>query len=206
MKKLKETLPTLFENDDDPRIDQYIDKIRDSLKTTNHLFLANTLFILVFIFSFHLFRKGYTQQFSVFGQNISSSPLIGKWGLVVPSILFMINSFFGYLRIYQKEAIEWLLARHRKKEYDAAVYKLTLPSNHILGLELMTLTEKNKLLFIPGFIIAFTTIFSPVCYIAYHYYILFRTDTPDWQTIAAALACLTCILFGLYTISKSQEI
>jgi hypothetical protein len=118
----------------------------------------------------------------------------------------MINSFLGYLRIYQKEAIEWLLIRHRKKEYDSGVYKLTLPSNHILGLELIIMTEKNKLLSIPGFIIAAVTIFSPLGYIGYHYTTLFNKYTLDWQTFTSALTCFTCILFGLYTISKSQEI
>ncbi len=206
MKKLKDTIPSLFEDNKDPRIDYYIDKIRDSYKTTNQLFLANTILILLLIISFHLLRNGYLNQVSIFGQNFQDSPLLRKWGLIIPSILFMVNCFMGYLRVYQKESIEWLLAKYRPKEYETGIYKLTFPSNFILGMELLYKSERKSLFFIPNLIVASVTTIGPVIYIFLFYYNLLKTEFYDVQIYLSGLICLTSILIGIYAIVASKKI
>ena len=130
----------------DPRIDYYIDKIRESYKSSNKLVLANDLFIFLFIISFHLYCNGYIQQFAILGQTIANSPIVKKWGLIIPSIVYMTNSSIKYLRVCQYNTIEYLFEKYRKKEFISGLYRLTLPSDYTLAINILLHSEKTSFL------------------------------------------------------------
>ncbi len=209
MKRLKETIPELFDKNENDRVDYYIDKIRDSYKTTNKLFISLILLQVFSITTYYLFIFKQIGTISIFGFETSDPEFVKTWFLIIPSTLFLINSYVGYLRVYQKESIEWLLCLYRNKEFKSNIFRLTFPANHILGMEILQL-QKSKLVkiinYIPSFIIAFISVLGPIMLTIIGYLEQFkRADNLLHLKISFAISFISYIL-GIFVIRQSQRI
>ncbi|MFB6320853.1 hypothetical protein [Saccharicrinis sp. FJH54] len=209
MKSLKYIIPSLFDEESLDRVDYYIEKINESLKTTNKLFVTNSSLILLSIVAYHLIITGNLSEINILGQKLINLDFIKTWFLLIPSLLICITSFIGYLRVYQKETIEWLLAKHRKKEFDSEIFRLTLPPSYILGLDLIRRQENSlikMITIIPTFIFGFITIIAPIIYINYNYIELLSNTAGNAQVLISYLISCILILCGMTVIFISQKI
>lgn len=209
MKNLRDIIPVLFDDSEIDRVDYHIDKIKESLSTTNRLFITYVSFLGLSIIAFHLYIYGYLYEINIFGQKLSQFILIKRWFLLIPSILFFLSSLLGYLRVYQMECIEWLIAKHRNKEFTSEIFRLALPSSYILGLDILRRQNDKwiKLIAsIPSIILAFGTIIIPILYVNCMYGRILKDLLFDYQTIVSCLISNLFIICGILIIRFSQRI
>ena len=209
MEKLKESVLSSFEDGDLDRVDKFIDSVRDSLKSTNSKFGALTFLLVISILSYHFYVNGQMTEMSAFGLRIKDIALIKKWFLIVPSLVFLAGASIGYLRVYQQECIEWLLATYRPKEYKSGIYRLTFPSNYILGLDVLRRQKTKMAKFIATLAsIPFITgsIIAPIWYIYWAYTKAFVELGADSSLIISASISGILLLGGLGVIRESQKI
>ncbi len=209
MSKIRESIKNGFENNEIERIDKNIDSIKVSLMESNQKFTRYTLLIFISLFSYQLVFMGELSEVSILGIKLSNKDAILKWFLIIPSILLLLQSLIGYLRVYQQESIEYLLAIHRNKEYLSGLYRVAYPANHILALDLMRRTKTNistKTLNILTNTMALFTISAPSIYIGVMYIQCFIVYGFEWQIIISSIISLTLIWQSGITISRSQEI
>lgn len=209
MEKLRESVLSSFEDGDLDRVDEYIKSIRDSLKSTNSKFVALELLLVLSILSYHLYINGQVSEVSVFGFRIRGVELIKKWFLTVPSLVFLISTSFGYLRVYQQESIEWLLAKYRPREFKSGIYRLTFPSNYVLGLDVLR-RQKRRMAKIIATLTSLPlfagSIILPIWYIYWAYKEVFLELGPDYGLIISASVSGILVLGGLGVIYESQKI
>jgi hypothetical protein len=209
MKPLKESIPNLFEETEIERVDYYIEKIRDSYKATNRLYIYYQVLQYTSIIAFYLYFYNKLNEISLLGIKITDSQIIEKWFLLVPSLFFLLSTYTGYLRVYQKEGIEWLLAKYRSKEYETKIHKLTFPSNHILGMELLH-NQQSKfiraVLYLPNTLIALISILGPIILIYFGYTKLASKYQADVHLIISSILSALMIITGKLIIQFSQRI
>lgn len=209
MKSLKDFIVTIFDESEIERVDYYIEKIRESLITTNKLFITYNALLVLSVICFYLFSSGFLKEIELFGQKISDFALIRRWFLIIPSALFCITSFIAYLRVYQKECIEWLIARHRNKEYKSDIFRLTLPSDFILGMDILRRQDNkwiNTITFIPILIIPLSIVMLPIIYVYLAYAQIFVDFPNDLQTILSFIISNIFIMSGLVVMGLTQKI
>ncbi|HET6556413.1 MAG TPA: hypothetical protein VFG54_03805 [Prolixibacteraceae bacterium] len=209
MKSLKEFIPTLFENSEIERVDYYIEKIKESLNTTNKLFITYIFLLGLSLICFYLLTNGYLSEIELYGQKISDLVLIKKWFLVIPSAIFFRSTLIGYLRIYQLEAIEWLIVKYRNKEYTSEIFRLALPASHILGMDLLRRQENKWLKVITKVLSLFMVIGAhslPVFYICFAYPPILRESNYDVQTFISFIISMAFIISGGIIVRLSQRI
>jgi len=209
MEKLRESVLSSFEDGDLDRVDEYIKSIRDSLKSTNSKFFALELLLILSIISYHLYIAGQASEVSAFGFRIRDVGLIKKWFLTMPSLVFLISTAFGYLRVYQQESIEWLLAKYRPREFRSGIYRLTFPSNYILGLDFLRRQKQRTakvIATLTSLPLMAGSIILPVWYICWAYKKVFLEFGPDYGLIISASISGIMILGGLAVICESQKI
>jgi hypothetical protein len=209
MKRLQETIPELFEEGENDRVDYYIDKIRDSYAVTNKLFISLIVLQAFSIITYYLFIFKKIDKVAIFGWETSDPEFVKTWFLIIPSILFLINSYVGYLRVYQKEGIEWLLCKYRNKEFKSNIFRLTFPANPILGMEILQLQE-SKLVriinYVPVFIIAFISILGPITLTFIAYRDQFEINETSLSLKISIVISFTCYLCGIFVMKQSQRI
>ncbi|EGQ8096961.1 hypothetical protein FG135_18665 [Vibrio cholerae] len=209
MSKIKESIETAFSDDDIERVDKNIESIKASLVTTNQQFSRYTLLMFMSLFSYHLVLIGQSQEITMLGLKLGSKDFIAKWFLIVPSILLLMQSLAGYLRVYQQESIEWLLAKYRKNEYESGLYRTAFPTSHILSLDLMKRLGTDispKFIDIPATIMAFATVWLPSWYIVGAYVYCIDVYRGDWQIIVSSVISLFIIWQKTLIVRRSQEI
>jgi uncharacterized membrane protein len=209
MKRLQETIPELFEEGEEERADYYIDKIRDSYATTNKLFMSLMFLQTLSLITYFLFIFKKIDKVSIFGLETSDPVFVKTWFLIIPSILFLINSYVGYLRVYQKEGIEWLLVKYRNKEFKSNIFRLTFPANHILGMEILQLQESKfiKIInYIPVLIIAFISVLGPITLTFIGYREQFESTELSLYLKLSIVISFTCYLCGIFVMKQSQKI
>ena len=209
MEKLKESVLSSFEDGDLDRVDEYIKSVRDSLKSTNSKFGALELLLVVSILSYHFYVNGQLIEVSAFGLKIRDVELIKKWFLIVPSLVFLIGTSIGYRRVYQQESIEWLLAKYRPKEFKSGIYRLTFPSNYILGLDILRRQKgrmAKSIATLTGLLLFTGSITAPIWYICWAYNKAFVELGPDHGLIISASISGILLLSGLGVIFESQKI
>jgi hypothetical protein len=209
MKRLQETIPSLFEEDENDRVDYYIDKIRDSYASTNKLFMALMALQALSIITYYLFIYKKIDKIAIFGMETSNIEFIKTWFLLIPSVLFLINSYVGYLRVYQKEGIEWLLCKYRNKEFKSNIHQLTFPSNYILGMEILQSQESRfvKIInYVPTFLIAFISTLGPIILTLIGYREQIETTEINFYLKISFTISSICYLFGIFVIKQSQRI
>lgn len=210
MENAKEIIISSFPEDVSlERIDKYIDQIKDSLKDTNKKFNNYTAYLIISIIFYHLYTFCGFNEINIIGIKLSNQVLVRKWLLVVPSILFTMQSSIGYLRVYQQESIEWLSAKYYYSEYKSGIYRLTFPSSFILGFDILRRQSSYKselIAFIPSLLFAYGSAVLPNCYIVWAYFIAFRDLGVDWQLLASSLLSFILIIHGFCIIFRSQKI
>jgi hypothetical protein len=209
MKRLQETIPYLFEENENDRVDYYIDKIRDSYTSTNKLFMSLMALQVFSIITYFLFIYKKIDKVAIFGLETSDIEFVKTWFLLIPSILFLINSYVGYLRVYQKEGIEWLLCKYRNKEYKSYIFRLTFPSNHILGMEILQSQESKfakAVNYIPTLLIAFISTLGPITLTFLGYREQFETTEITIYLKISFIISSICYLCGIFVIWRSQKI
>ena len=209
MSKIKESIESAFSGDDIERVDKNIESIKASLVSTNQHFSRYTLLLFVSLFSYHLVLIGQSEEITMLGLKLGSKDFIVKWFLIVPSILLLMQSLAGYLRVYQQESIEWLLAKYRKNEYDSGLYRTAFPTSHILSLDLMKRLETDiypKLIDLPATIIAFASVWLPSLYIIGAYVYCIDIYRGDWQIIVSLVISMLIIWQKTIIVRRSQEI
>ena len=209
MSKIRESIETAFSDDDLDRVDKNIDSIKASLITTNQQFSRYTLLLFLSLFSYHLVLIGQSSEISMLGLKLGSKDFIIKWFLIVPSILLLLQGITGYLRVYQQESIEWILAKYRKNEYDAGLYRTAFPSSHILSLDLMRRVGTGispKLINLPATIMAFFSVWLPSFYIVGAYIYGIGVYRGDWQIIISCIISILIIWQKTLIVRRSQEI
>ncbi|OEE95387.1 hypothetical protein A1QM_18005 [Vibrio genomosp. F10 str. 9ZC157] len=209
MSKIKGSIESAFSSDDLERVDKNIESIKASLVSTNQQFSRYTLLLFVSLLSYHLVLIGQSEEITMLGLKFGSKDFIVKWFLIVPSILLLMQSLAGYLRVYQQESIEWLLAKYRKNEYDSGLYRTAFPTSHILSLDLMKRlgTEVSpKLIDIPAIIMAFASVWLPSLYIIGAYVYCIDIYRGDWQIIVSLVISMFIIWQKSLIVRRSQEI
>ncbi|PMO23710.1 hypothetical protein BCT15_09380 [Vibrio splendidus] len=209
MSKIKGSIESAFSSDDLERVDKNIESIKASLVSTNQQFSRCTLLLFVSLLSYHLVLIGQSEEITMLGLKFGSKDFIVKWFLIVPSILLLMQSLAGYLRVYQQESIEWLLAKYRKNEYDSGLYRTAFPTSHILSLDLMKRlgTEVSpKLIDIPAIIMAFASVWLPSLYIIGAYVYCIDIYRGDWQIIVSLVISMFIIWQKSLIVRRSQEI
>jgi len=209
MEKLKESVLSSFEDGDLGRVDEYIKSIRCSLKYTNSKFVALEILLVLSIVSYHLYINGQVSEVSAFGFRIRDMELMKKWFLIVPSLVFLISTSFGYLRVYQQESIEWLLAKYRPKEFKSGIYRLTFPSNYVLGLDVLRRQKRKmakSITILTSLPLIVGSIILPIWYICWAYKEVFLKLGPDYSLVISASISGIMILGGLGVIYESQKI
>ena len=191
------------------RAQQYIDDIRFSLFETSKKFDRYTLLLILSIVTYHLALLNEATTFSFLNIKIQSVDIIQKWFLVVPSALLCLSCCIGYLRVYQQESIEWMLATFKQKEFKTDIFRLTYPGSHILGLDILghensllakAISKLTSLLFIAG------GITGPITYILWAYDQAFEKYGFSADLIGSSLISFIFILMGLSIIFYSQKI
>jgi len=209
MEKLRESVLSSFEDGDLDRVDKYVDMIRDSLKSTNSRFGSLTLLLIISIFSYHLYINGQLSEISAFGLKIKDTVLIKKWFLIVPSLIFLLTTSIGYLRVYQQESIEWLLAKYRPKEYKSGIYRLIFPSSYILGLDVLRRQKSiiaRSIATLAGTVLALGAVAAPIWYIYWAYNKAFMELGRDTGLIINCSVSGILLVCGLCIICQSQRI
>jgi hypothetical protein len=209
MSKIKESIESAFKENELDRVDKYIDDIRASLASTSQQFGRYTFLLFLSLFSYHLVLLGQSADISILGITLGSKSFIIKWFLILPSILLLLQATAGYLRVYQQESIEWLLAKYRNNEYESGLYRVAFPSSHILAVDLMrrlgTDISPTSLNFLTSIFVLFS-VWLPSFYIlgAYIYAILIYQG--DWQVIISFVISGIILMQKSLVVRRSQEI
>jgi hypothetical protein len=191
------------------RVDYYVEKIREAYYATNKLFMSFLFFQWLLIIGYYLFIGDKIEEFSFYGIKTTDHEMTKTWFLVLPSFFFLLNCYVGYLRVYQKEAIEWLLCAFRNSEYKSELYRLTFPPNHILGMELLQRQSSKvvkALVFIPNILIAIFSIIIPPTLIIYGYTGQFESLTANYGLTISFSLSLFLLTVGFIVILLSQKI
>lgn len=209
MDVLKDSVISSFAENDLARVDKYIDSLRESLKSTNAQFGRFTFLTILSVFSYHLYIEDKLREISAFGIILHDHDLLVKWFLVVISSLFMLTASIGYLRVYQGEAIEWLLAKYRPSEFKSGIYRLTFPASYILGLDVLrrqnSCSAKAVAAF-PGIALTLFSVLMPILYVYWAYRRAFNTYGLDLQLIISSFISALLIVHGILIIRESQKI
>jgi len=209
MSKIREPIETAFKDDELDRVDKYIDDIRASLISTNQQFGRYTFLLFLSLFSYHLVLLGQTTEVSILGFTLGSKAFIIKWFLVLPSILLLLQATAGYLRVYQQESIEWLLAKYRNSEYEAGLYRVAFPSSHILSVDLMrrlgTDISPASLNLLTSIFVLFS-VWLPSFYILGAYIYAISIYQGDWQVIVSFVISSIILVQKSLVVRRSQEI
>jgi len=209
MSKIKESIEIAFLESDLDRVDKNIESIKASLIITNQQFSRYTLLLFLSLFSYHLVLIGQSTEVTMLGIKLGSKDFIIKWFLIVPSILLLLQGMMGYLRVYQQETIEWLLAKYRKNEYDSGLYRTAFPSSHILSLDLMQRLGSEvspKLIKLPANIMVLFSVCLPSFYILGAYIYSINIYRGDWQIIVSFIISIFIIWQKALIVRRSQEI
>lgn len=209
MNSLKEVIPKLSDDLSPERIDYYVDKIRDSYSSTNKLFMSFLFFQWLLIIGYYLFIGNKIEELNLYGIKTTDHEMIKTWFLILPSFFFLLNCYVGYLRVYQKEAIEWLLCAYRNKEYKSELYRLTFPPNHILGMELLQKQNSKfvkALVFLPNTIIAVVSIAAPPFLIFLGYTEQFQLGLENFSLTLSFVLSIIFLVTGFLVIFLSQRI
>lgn len=209
MEKLKDSVFSSFSEDDSERVDKYIDLLRDALKSTNSKFNYYTVLLITSILSYHLYVYDHLNDIKLLGFRVNDFDLIQKWFPIVPSLIFLLTTTIGYLRVYQQETIEWLLAKNRPKEYGSDIYRLTFPCSHILGLDILRRQKDISAKFaavIPALTFVFGSILAPILYISWAYSRAFQKFGTDNNLIMSTVVSSFLIINGIVIIIQSQKI
>jgi hypothetical protein len=118
-------------------LEQYLSDVRESLTSTNKQFIAYQFLFLFTLVIYHLVVHEGWKGLSVVGVKISDESLFDKVFLIVPAGIFIILSAVGYLRKLQREVYDYLVISRLKVLGKTGVHELRLPSNYILGLDIL---------------------------------------------------------------------
>ncbi len=191
------------------RVDKYIDQIRGSLKETNKKFGHYVFYLIISIIFYHLYIFCGFNEINIMGVKVSNTLLVRKWFLVVSSVLFLIQTCIGYLRVYQQESIEWLSAKYYPDEFKSGIYRLTFPASYILGLDILHRQSSKiskAIAFVPSFFLAFGSSVAPAYYIYWAYSKAFRDFGVDWELVVSSIISGILIIHGFIIIFRSQKI
>ena len=194
---------------DPARVDRYIDKIRESLKQANARFIQFKATCLLLLLAYHLFAFGGSTEISFLGVRITNTDLITKWFLVLPSTAYCLSTCYGYLRVYQQETIEWMLAKFYPEEYESGIYRLTFPSSYILGLDMMNREGSiltRLIAWVPTGLFVIGGVYLPPIYTYVAYKQSFRSIGSDPQLIASAIISGLLFVASYLIIRRSQKI
>lgn len=206
MSLIKAQLMSAFSSTETDRAEKNIDQIKASLIATNKLFARYSFFILLSLFSYHLILMGNLVDITLFGIKIGNRMFILKWLLVVPSYFLFLNSTIGYLRVYQSESIEYLLAIHYEEEYKSDIFRISYPPNYILSLDLMRRIDNNFFVIFVGSFIAFISTILPALYIFYIYLNYFNIFGDNIQITVSFCISSVLIFTSFFIIHKSQKL
>lgn len=122
---------------DDSQLDMYLSDVRESLGATNKQFISYQFLFLFTLVIYHLIVHEGWQDLSVGSIKVSDSSLFDQVFLVVPAGIFIIMSAIGYLRKLQREVYDYLAISRLRVLGKTGVHELRLPSNYILGLDIL---------------------------------------------------------------------
>lgn len=118
----------------DIQLDKYLSDVRDSLETSNKLFIGYTFLIVTTLVTYHLVSYAGATGLTLNSVQLSDPSLFKRVFLVVPAGLLVAKASIGYLRRCQREVYDFLsLSRYRVIGH-SGLHELRLPADYILGL------------------------------------------------------------------------
>lgn len=209
MKQYKESIQNLFNDSEIERVDYYVEKISESLKNTNKLYITYQILILITIISYFLIIQGQIQEITLLGVTFSDLIFLKRYFLLVPSVLFFASTLIGYHRTYQVKCIELLLAKYRNNEFNSNIFRLTFPSNFFHGLDLMKRQDTKWIKYfviIPNVLSFVCLVVAPILYINFTYYNVLNELPQKYLTLIMWIICDILFLFGILIFISSEKI
>lgn len=183
------------------QLDKYLSDVRDSLATSNKLFIGYTFLIVTTLLTYHLVAYSGATGFAFNSLQLADSSLFKRVFLVVPAGLLVAKASVGYLRRCQREVYDYLTLSRYKVLGQSGLHELRLPADYILGLFLLK-NEGGKLGNILSSIIAFlsvcASVLAPAGYVVCAAYLNVKsfgvTDVLCLSAAAVASAMSICAL------------
>jgi len=121
----------------DIQLDNYISDLRDSLATSNKLFIGYSLLLLTALVTYHLVVYAGATGIEFNSLRLSDSTLFRRVFLVVPAVILAAQASIGYLRRCQREVYDYLTISRYRILGQSGLHELRLPSDYILALFLL---------------------------------------------------------------------
>lgn len=137
MDVIQNTRKVIDSNPDDSQLDKYLSDVKESLSSSNKQFISFQLLFLFMLVIYYLVIHAGWQNISVGNIQVSDNTLFDKTFLVVPSGLLLMLAAIGYLRKLQREVYDYLCISRLRILGETGMHELRLPSNFILGLDLL---------------------------------------------------------------------
>lgn len=167
MDVIKNIETILESNPDEKQLDQYIADIRESLTSTNKQFFAYQFSLFFTLILYHLIIHEGWKGISIGSVQISGNSLFDKAFLIFPAGILIVISSLGYLRRLQREVYDYLTISRLQILGQTGVHELRLPSNYILGLDILRREggfEGKIISYVNMYIVAFVFIIGPATY------------------------------------------
>lgn len=116
------------------QIDKYLSDVRDSLATSNKLFIGYTFLIFTTLVTYHLVSYAGATGFTLNSLQLADPSLFKRIFLVIPASLLIAKASVGYLRRCQREVYDYLTLSRYRVLGQSGLHELRLPADYILGL------------------------------------------------------------------------
>lgn len=124
-------------NPDEKHLELFLSDVRDSLIKSDRQFMNLQVLLLIAVVTYYLVVHAGWEGISYGPVKISDKSLFQKVFLVIPSALFVMQTCIGYLRRLQREVYDYATISRCKILAELGLHELRLPSNYILGLDIM---------------------------------------------------------------------
>lgn len=201
MEVLKRIQEVMNSEPNDSQLDKFLGEVRDSLATSNKLFLTYSILIITALVTYHLVVYEGASSVSFNSIQISNTSLFRRVFLVFPAALVAAMASVGYLRRIQREVYDFLTISRFRVLGKTGLHELRLPADYILGLFVLgheggTLGKVVSVSVISLFAAIFAI--APAAYIVYESIINLRifgiSDTLCLFASGIAIALAVCSL------------
>lgn len=124
---------------DEGQIDKFLSDLRESLATSNKLFLGYSLLTFTLLTTYHLVVHAGATGVAFGSLQLKDASLFQRVFLVVPSFLLAAMACVGFLRRCQREVYDFLAISRCTALGSSGLHELRLPSDHILGLYMVNM-------------------------------------------------------------------
>jgi len=168
--KLRDLVGTILDHESEDEIKDFVSDIRKGLSETGGEYRKSSTFLLLLLGTHYLSASGIDEHVRFIGTDFPDEPIFHAAILLISSIVFLRIMSLSYLRKFQRECYDWIMVKRYKKMGSTGLHELRLPSDPILGADLLRFDDnilEKRIGVILWIIISYAFFALPLSYITF---------------------------------------